>query len=296
MSTDIYTIVEIKKDNQWKYINDIPTIFNSRNYGIFSILNSCLRCGCNLDGFKPKGLPSDISILKCCFVSLTSELTKSYQTKESIFCVSDTQPDTYYNAYDKELTTEIDEKTYEAIVSDTISEKDRYLFPFKSANTNTYIVQDAKKVGGHFEKLVFCDKYKTLDEFNNDYYHYKWVEEEQNYGYYQIDFTSTDFYGHSYLNLEELKSKVQSIQGDEIYKVDKRFIDKLLSIIEELPEEFIIKENNDEETVTVLWTPNWDVANIYEEYEKGVKEIETLKEKYNIKSDEDIRIVFAFDC
>lgn len=61
MGTDIYTIVEIRKNNKWEYVCDVPDVFTNRYYNLFSILNKNIQNSCGIDGFESKGLPTDLS-------------------------------------------------------------------------------------------------------------------------------------------------------------------------------------------------------------------------------------------
>lgn len=293
MGTDIHTIVEIRKNGNWEYITDIPDVFNSRSYGVFSILNSCLRHNYGFDGFEPKGLPKDVSIRKCRFVSQRNELENAFSRSDFVCFIENENKS--INVFDDCLTAEIDFEFYEELKSGMTEEQaKRYYYPRQTSNTQGYFVQDAKKVNGQFMNMPFKALYNTIDDFNKVYCCYKWIEEEKDYGYYSVEFDHPDFHGHSYLNLTELKSKQLHIDGEETYQVDKRFYEKLLLELDELPESFIVK-NKDKTLVEIIWTPDEYTSNVYAMYEEGIKEIELLKEKYNVKNDEDIRIVFAFD-
>lgn len=295
MGTDIHTIVEIRKNGKWEYIYDVPDTFTNRYYNLFSILNKNIRNSCGIDGFEPKGLPVDLSTKKCRFVSQGKELENAYKNKGDIFCCVEGNPPIFYSILDEKLHTEIDRETFEKIKRGQV-EEGRYMFATESyKDKGRYFVQDASLVGGKFKKVLFAERFSTLKEFDSYYYNYKWVEAENDFGYYEIDFEDNCLYGHSFLNLAELKTKNVKIEGEENYQVDKRFIDKLLMEIGELPENFIIKNNN-RKYIDLVWTPDSEIAYAYEAYGKGIKEMEDLKEKYGVVNDEDIRIVFAFDC
>lgn len=61
MGCDIHTHVEIKKENIWINIEEIPKEFNSRNYTTFSILAG-VRSSFNVKPIsEPKGIPEDAS-------------------------------------------------------------------------------------------------------------------------------------------------------------------------------------------------------------------------------------------
>lgn len=60
MGCDIHTIVEIKKEDKWVKIKEIPEEFNTRNYSTFAFLAN-VRNSFNTNGFEAKGIPEDIS-------------------------------------------------------------------------------------------------------------------------------------------------------------------------------------------------------------------------------------------
>lgn len=62
MGCDIHIITEIKKNNKWKRVPETPEEFNCRNYSVFAFLAN-VRNSFDTQGFKPKGLPEDISAL-----------------------------------------------------------------------------------------------------------------------------------------------------------------------------------------------------------------------------------------
>lgn len=58
---DIHTQVEIKKENKWIHINEVPEEFERRNYSTFSILAG-VRSSFNVKPIsEPKGIPEDAS-------------------------------------------------------------------------------------------------------------------------------------------------------------------------------------------------------------------------------------------
>ncbi len=60
MGCDIHTIVEIKKEDKWEKIKELPEVFDTRNYSVFAFLAG-VRNSFNTQGFKAKGLPDDVS-------------------------------------------------------------------------------------------------------------------------------------------------------------------------------------------------------------------------------------------
>ncbi len=62
MGCDIHLITEIRKNGKWERVLEIPETFDKRNYSIFAFLAD-VRNDWGIKGFKPKGLPEDISSL-----------------------------------------------------------------------------------------------------------------------------------------------------------------------------------------------------------------------------------------
>ena len=60
--------------------------------------------------------------------------------------------------------------------------------------------------------------------------------------------------------------------------------------------DFLVYGKTFDNMIEVRYTEDPETVCIWESYNNLVDEIDTIKTKYNIISDEDIRIVFAFDC
>lgn len=293
MGCDIHTIIEIKNNGKWEYIPDLPLVFDQRSYGVFSILNKNVRNSTGKDGFEGKGLPNDLSGRQFRFVSHTAELESIYNGKSVVMCCIG--EDKYINAYTEMLRIEISRELFEELVkdnSDTINE--RYYLATKSNRENKYYVQDAQKVNGKFVNIPYNKLYKTLKEFNDAYYRYPWVEKEQDYGYYEVDFDSNDFHSASYLTLKELKTKMVFFTPENSFVVPKQFIDYLKEEFGELPETMDVKDKNPYEVIVSFDVDTYSVC-AQNAYNDGVQMIQAIKEKYNVENDDDIRIVFAFD-
>lgn len=294
MGCDIHTIIEVKQDGKWKYIPELPDTFNDRCYGVFSILNRNVRNYNGRNGFEGNGIPTDISGKQFRFVSQYDELFGAYNNKSTFVCWID-EKQSFISPYDESLKTEIDAEFYEELKSGmTEKQKSRYYMPVQTPYPQKYFVQDANKVNGEFVNLPFTFLYKTLKEFNDAYYKFEWHENEKDYGYYEVDFESNDFHSHSHLTLAELKTKVVNATPDKEFIVEKDFITCLENEIGEFPETMVVEDLKDNK-VKVSFGIDPDDFYPQESYNKGVKELEDIKEKYNVKSDEDLRIVFAFD-
>lgn len=295
MGCDIHTIVEIKKNGKWEYIPDLPIVFDSRSYGVFSILNRNVRNSYGRDGFEQKGLPLDVSGRRFRFNSYREELERAYNHKETFVCYIGGEDKKYIQVYDESLKTEIDFEFYEELKSGMTHEQSlRYYAPTQTSYPQRYFVQDAQKVGGQFMEVPYRALYSDIKEFNKAYYNHPWYEEEQDFGYYEVDFDS-DLHSHSYLSLAELKTKVITKSSDKEFFVDKEFLVCLKEELGgELPETMLIGDEVEGKTKVSFVIDPYETC-CQENYNEGVDDLCKIKEKYNIKSDDDIRIVFAFD-
>ena len=295
MGCDIHTIVEIRKNGKWEYIPDLPVVFDSRSYGVFSILNRNVRNSYGRDGFEQKGLPNDVSGRRFRFTSYREELEKAYNHKETFVCYIGGEDKKYVQAYEECLNTEIDFELYEELKSGMTHEQSlRYYSPTQTAYPQRYFVQDAQKVSGQFMEVPYRFLYSDIKEFNKAYYNYPWYDEEQDFGYYDVDFDS-DLHSHSFLSLAELKTKVITKSSDKEFLIDKEFLVYLKEELGgDLPETMIIGDEVDGKSKVSFVIDPYETC-CQENYNEGVEELCKIKEKYNIKNDEDIRIVFAFD-
>ena len=224
MGCDIHAIVEIKKNGKWEYVPDLPVVFDSRSYGVFSILNRNVRNSYGRDGFEQKGLPHDISGRRFRFTSHREELERAYNHKETFVCYIGGEDKKYVQVYDESLKTEIDFEFYEELKSGMTHEQSlRYYSPTQTAYPQKYFVQDAQKVGGQFMEIPYRFLYSDIKEFNKAYYNYPWYNEEQDFGYYDVDFDS-DLHSHSHLSLAELKTKVITKSSEKEFLVNKEFL------------------------------------------------------------------------
>ena len=293
MGCDINIIVEIRKNDIWSYVEELPKSFDDRNYGVFSILNRNIRNYYNIDGFEPKGLPKDLSIKQCRFISYMESLKNTYDNGSERVCIA--KNGEIIKLFDERLLKEISNAEHEKISEEIKSgESKRYNFSIASASSREHIyIQDAGIVDGEFVELPYKEIYLTIREFNEQYYHY--TEHDGDYGFFDVNFNSNDLFGHSFLTLAELKSKDKIPDRDKCYEIDKGFYDLLISELEELPESFVVMGEN-KNSVNIVWSPEPEKAMAYSVYSEGITELENIKSKYKIKSDDDIRIVFAFDC
>ena len=292
MGCDIHTIVEIRKNGSWKYVDDLPEVFDRRHYNLFSMLCSTVRRGSFVGGFEPKGLPADLSGRRFRFMSSMPTLKSAYESGETLVCWIEAE-NRYISPISDCLYEYINKELYESIVQDNTERvARRYYLPVKTFDK--YCVYDAGKVGGVFVKKSYRDIFPTIGEFNKEYYCFPWRDAEQDYGYYDVDFDDTDYHSGSYLTLAELNTKVSSTGDDDLFVVPTDFLNCLMGEIGELPETFVIQEL-DANTSQVYFVADPEMLHARECYNEGVADLCRIKEKYGIQEDDDIRIVFAFD-
>lgn len=294
MGCDIHAIVEIRKNGEWELVNDLPEVFDSRSYGVFSILNRNVRNGYGIDGFEGKGKPSDSKNVRARFNSCRADIENAYK-KKSQFCrkPKDNGEIEYISIYSNCLIVDIDDDLYEHLSKGmTEEEKKRYALPYKNSDGKAQ-VHDAFVVNGEFVEVPYSEVYPTIKQFNDEFYKYPWFEEEQDFGYYEFDLVNRDYHSHSYLNLKEMKTKNCNFCENKVFLIEDEFLE-LLSAELRGDTSFLelgdIKDGKRE----VRFVED-DIAYIWRSYENGVREMENIKNKYNIENDTDIRLVFAFD-
>ena len=296
MGCDIHAIFEVKQNGKWCYVPDLPDEFDDRCYAFFAMLNRYVRNRNDVKGFEPNGLPDDMSGQQFRFRSAKKELERGYA--KDVFCCFIGEYE-FYNTYDGRLETIIDMELYEHLCDGmTDDEALRYYYPrhrFKNGEME-YVVQDASVVGGQFLNVPYKMIYRNLKEYNDAYYKYVYLEEFDDFGYYEADFTSADYHGHSYLTLAQLKQKVKDLSPENKYVVCSDFIEALLEEIDELPECFLVVDE-DTKNGTVTIGRNEDSESFFTQkfYNDAVKKVEEIKKKYAIQDDENVRVIFAFD-
>lgn len=290
MGCDIHIIVEIKQNDKWTFIEDLPNTFDCRNYGLFSILNTNVRNYYGINGFSPRGLPKDLSIKKCFFESQKEQLVNMYESCGEIVCVLPNGE--FIDVFDESLQVEIPLEKYNELKNNNEKDNERYHYSIKSIKDDKYYVQDASVVNGKFEKRKYSEIFKTLSEFNEKFYRFTPVGDD--FGYYSVDFDADYLYGHSYLTLGELRKKNVPHKNEEHYEIDKNFYNHLIEELEVLPEVFVVGKDKGD-NLEIIWSQTPEKSWAYRAFAEGIEELEQIKKKYGIENDEDIRIVFAFD-
>lgn len=60
MGCDIHIATEIKRNDKWEQVVEIPRSLRDRDYSLFSFLNKTIRNDWEYDGFDEKGYPEDM--------------------------------------------------------------------------------------------------------------------------------------------------------------------------------------------------------------------------------------------
>lgn len=310
MGCDIHIITEIKKDGKWQYIPEIPEEFDHRNYGLFALFAD-VRNSFGTKGFKPKGLPADISAKKFNFESYMEtgkrrysnpdDMTMAFIAKDGSIQKSSVVPYVY-----------ITEEQYNQLCQLQKDDNDAYSRQYASLGWSQsynegkkWYVCDAYAHGGHFEKVMWNALYPTLEEFMAYMYEDEFDEERGEYGRWHIDFDCEDLHTPSYLTLEELVNGDYKDYFANKYKMDKGFYDDFIAMGGKFPEGMEVVEHEPSEFADIIrcaFSPIvmivWDKTDADKENSdlyKGIESMKKIAEKYGITNNSDIRIVFAFD-
>ena len=319
MGCSIHLITEMYKDGKWKYIQENPETFTHRDYTLFSVLANNTRNYFATKGFRPKGLPEDISSKHFVWESDRDYALKQFETAEwGILCLRTSDGD-YIRTDDKshplieKCKIEITKAEY-----DFISEKirnndseflDRYTNLYESFSKEEgrhYHASDASIVSGSWKKLPFKNFYINFDTFLRQYHCDDFNEEMNDIGRWDINFEDNDWFNHSWLTLKELQDFPLDDYCSEKVKVPKFFYDKFIELGGTIPEGMTINSEEREPAdlfdcfqqalcpdVIASWPGD---RNDKERFPllKGIDELSEIAQKYEC-SPEEIRIVFAFD-
>ena len=308
MGCDIHIITEVRKDGKWGYVPEVPSEFDTRNYGLFALFAD-VRNSFDTKGFKAKGLPEDISAMKFNFESYTENGKKRYEDSENGTQMFIKNDGTMKSVYDLEKTV-ISKEIYEQlealskVTSEEYSRRYSGLGWSQRDGEKTYFVYDAHEHDGRFEYVPYNKIYKTLEDFMAYMYEDEYDEERKEYGRYRVDFSCEDYHTPSYLSLKELLEGDYSDYFSNKYKMDKTFYDDFIALGGKLPEGMRMEEYQPSDFGDVIrfaFCPNvmivWEKKDEDKENSalyKGISELKEIAEKYSVEP-EDIRIVFAFD-
>ena len=288
MGCDIHIITEIKRNNKWEYIPDVPQSLNCRNYSTFAALAN-VRNNFHIKGFEPKGLPEDMSAKQFCFESERANIEKRYETgtEQKIKLPDGSYIDKYDPRVKKTVSSREEAETYGAW----------------SCCSGVYTVIDISLVNGEYVDIPIKELY-TKDEFLKGYED-DWNEIAKDYGYYRVDFECEDYHSHSWLTLKELAEFDTSDYSSIKVKVPKIFYDKFKELGGILPEGMTVEEEYSPddivEALRMAFSPEviFTIRNSGKDVNdalliKGINELKEIAKKYNV-DESDIRIVFAFD-
>ena len=293
MGCDIHLITQIKKNNKWEYVEDVPREFNQRNYFNFAVLAN-VRNDFGTKGFQPKGLPEDLGAKKFGWKSELEDYKKSYETNTTRMCKLPSGELIW--CMDNSLKRYCDKDEYDKFKGT------------KGSSCGEYYVYDASVVNGVFVDVPDKERY-TFEEYLEEFHKDDFDEELQDYGCWRVDFGDCVAYGDlhtpSYLTLKELEDKNYEDIFKEKAKILKAFLDKFFELGGKLPDGMEIDKDwqpSDirdcfrqaiEPVCVVKWTKNIDKKEI--PFFNGIDQLKEIAEKYNIENYNDIRIVFAFD-
>lgn len=296
MSTGIHMITQIRReDNIWEYILELPESLNKSAYTTYSFLAKGVRDYFQSGGFEPKGLPKDLNGEKFGFYSYKENERENYEkaTRNKVKL-----PDGSYIECDNESIR---------VYVDTEEEAKKHEFYTCHYTENKFYYRDPSLVGGEFVKVP-VKELMSYQEFIEDVYGDEWVEEEQDYGRYKVNFSCADYHTHSYLSLQELIDADKSDYYKTKVRINGTFWSKFKQLGGILPEGMDVIEQDNRvpadiiDAIRLAYNPDVIISWDGEEEEKketylykGIEELKEIASKYDISDYNDIRIVFAFD-
>lgn len=274
--TEICMITQIRRNDKWEYVKDVPQSFTKRISSTFAFLAGVeedLPSG----GFQSKGLPDDLDDLKFGFNSSIEEIKKCYETETCMQVRLENGE--YIKCNDERLKVECK----------TEDEAKQYPhYHHTSCCLYPYISYDPKKVNGELVE-VHLSEWLTFEEYL-ECHHLHWDEEQQDYGDWTVDLSHDYYYKHSYLTLKELKEKDLSLYLGNKEMVSKQFYQTFLDFGGVMPEEIKVMDGKE---IYLVWK-NDKIKEEDMPVVRGIHELEEIARKYGVSA-EDIRIVFAFE-
>lgn len=308
MGCDIHMITQIKKDNKWEYVPEIPDTLDMRNYSVFAAIAG-VRDSFNGCVFEQKGLPEDLGERKYVFQSETPFQKTVYAEKGEIMCVCDDGK--ILKPYDADIMHTLTEEEYNMLNEYSKANPEKYKERYShlgkswSGSIVSYYVFDAFIANGHLEEVPFSKLYPTFEAYMKDKFEDEWDEEVGDYGYWGVDFDCPDYHSPSHLTLKEFLEADYASYTARKYKMSKAFYEEFIKAGGTLPDKFYVEESSTgdirdcfmeafDPTITVCWQPDEEERKNMPLF-KGIEELKEIAKKYNIDNPEDIRIVFAFD-
>lgn len=306
MGCDIHMITEIRKGDKWEYVPEVPQSLDQRNYSTFAFLAG-VRDSFDTTGFAPRGLPKDISNKRFRFESYTPQYHRVYENESNTWLLVDGVYHSLYSELAIKAEIEIDASTYKSLCENK-ELSNRYFCAYSShRDTVRYFVRDAFLVNGKVVRVPYNVVYKTFKDFVENYADEDdWDETMQDYGRWEIDFDCEDYHTPSWLSLKDLLDADYTDYTKVKYKLDREFYNVFTAAGGVFPDAITVEEKSCVGTIadaireamlpTVLlsWQMSGEKKKSLPLF-KGIEELKTIAEQYNIKNPEDIRIVFAFD-
>jgi hypothetical protein len=297
-----------------QHVSNKTETMDNRNYHLFAFLAD-VRNYWNVKGFKPKGLPFDLSQKKHGFESYWEQIQKNYSDGSKKMFVKDGQIIEISEV--ENIWREVSKEEYEEIEKfqkENIEEASkRYGTLQRQYGENPkYSAEDAVAAGGEFKKIPYKEIYSSVEGFAKKEYEDDWDEDAHNYGRWRVDFNYYDENGYgdyhtpSYLTLQELVDADTTDYTANMYKIDREFYDVFTKNGGVLPEIFTVKGETEptdiaecfrealNPTIIISWQKNEEEKAGMALF-KGIEELKEIAKKYDIEDYNNIRIVFAFD-
>ena len=204
MGCDIHAITQIRKQNRWATIKDVPSMFFNRNYMIFGVIADVRNSGEII--YTPKGLPEDLKEHKFFFESTTEYYRKKYEHEGEYKnflngkVIRDNDPRIMVDFTGKDA-----EKIIYLKYSNIEMFRKKYSY-FCYKTLETISVADPTVIGGTRKEVPFKKTYSTFENFMLHYAGEHFDNKKKDWGFWNIDFDCVDFHSHSYLNYDELRT------------------------------------------------------------------------------------------
>ena len=149
----------------------------------------------------------------------------------------------------------------------------------------------------HFPDIWDCRCYSIYDLLNENFGGYGIPDELKNQklgynkidDYYYMDATNEDLYGWSYVTLKQLKQYHQSLNK---VIVSEEFLELFFQLGGKLPPGMSLSDNGNDIIIDIC-----DEDDMYtqESLEIAISQLSKIAKENNV-TDENIRVVFCFDC
>ena len=298
MGCDIHLVVEIKENEKWKYVPEVPKKLTERNYGVFGALAG-VGDSFNNQIFEVKGLPEDISGKKFNFISKYDILVNIWKTECKNCLVIDNRVicsrSDFENSFIKKTFCEISKELYDSItknVEDKEEVNKRYSYPHCSQDSSgeyKYYTWDASMVNGEWKNISYNVIYPKITDFLASEYSDDFDVDAGDYGYWSVDFDCDDYHTPSYITLKEFEDTCYDNYTSNKCKVPVAFYKDFCAFGGVLPKEFRVENSKAstlvdvfQEAVEPTMTISWSLK-------------EVTKNDALFLGIEELRTIFAFD-